>query len=229
MSDPRDLELGRLDATIRAFAQRTDVVPKYRFERLDEAARARAFTAARIADLDVLRDLHSGLREIIGSGGSFRDFVDDIEGTMERRGWAGTTAWHAKLIYDQNVAMAYTAGRFDQARESGATYWRYLPSTAAEPRGEHEQYYGQVFPLGEGPMPPLDFGCACEWEPVFADEMAGVDVQQPLRVSEGQEFQFSPASYFEPVSIRLADYPAELHEAIRRMAAESRYSVRVIE
>ena len=219
------------DEAIRAFAGRTDVVTKPRFLQLDEAARARAWTMARIADADVLSDMHDAVDKIIQTGGSFRDFIDDIEDTMQRRGWEGPQAWHAQLVFNQNVGMAYTAGRWQQATQAGVQYWRFLASEAAEPRDEHKVYYDQIFKLGEGPMPPLDFGCQCGWEVVFDEELsdeerAGLETQPTddrlqtgPTIPEDQEFQFRPASFFQPLEIDAEEYEPGILEALQRAAA----------
>jgi len=216
-----DLINQSFDEAIRAFAGRTDVVTKPRFLALDEAARARAWTMARVADADVLTDMHAAVEKIIAEGGGFRDFVDSIEETMEKRGWEGPQAWHAQLVFNQNVGMAHTAGRFSQAQAAGVQHWRYLASDAAEPREEHKPFYNQVYPMGDGPMPPLDFGCACSWEVVFDDEIEpGTEIQDPAGlVPEGQEFQFKPAEFFRPLELDLSDYPPEIQEALKRAAA----------
>lgn len=207
------------DEAIRAFAGRSDILPKEEFLKLEEANRARAWTVARVSDLNVLNDLHQASEKISGAGGTFRGFIDALGDIMEQRGWAGLTPWHAQLVYDQNVAMGYTAGRYDQAQRAGVEYWRYLPSQAAVPREEHKPYYHRVYPMGEGPMPPLDFGCACEWEVVFNDELDGEDVQTHApRVPDGQEFRFHPSSYFGPLTVRSGDYPPELLAALQRAA-----------
>lgn len=209
------------DEAIRAFAGRADVVRKDEFDRLDERSRARAWTVARVADLDVLNDLHAAAREFSGTGASFRDFIDSLQETMQRRGWEGLEPWHARIVFDQNVGMAYTAGRYQQARNSGVNFWRYLPSDAQEPRPEHERFYNQVYPMGDGPMPPLDFGCACSWEAVFDEELGSTtEVGNPADLDpDDQEFAFSPASFFSPLKVRADKYPPELLEALRRAAA----------
>lgn len=203
---------------IQAFAGRGEIVRKDEFLALEERMRARAFTVARTGDADVIADIYDALTQRIGTGGSWRDFVGDLDGVWERRGW-GTEPWHARIIFETNVAVANTAGRFEQARRSGGNHWRFLPSDAESPREDHQQYYGRIYPMGDGPMPPLDFGCQCGWEPVFDEELEGEQVEaSPPSVPSEQEFQFSPASFFQPKLIRLSAYPADMHAALRRMA-----------
>lgn len=208
-----DLLIQELDGAIRAFAQRQDILPADAFRALDEAAKARAFTVSRIADLDVLADLHKYIESTLASGGGMRDFIDGINQTMEARGWEGPSAWHGRLVFETNVGQAVSAGRFDQARRSGAKYWRYLGSDAAVPREEHKKYYGKIFRMGEGPMPPLDFGCQCFWEVVYEEELNGEEVMDGAPIGI-----FRPAEFFQPLEVKLSDYPPELHAALKRQA-----------
>ena len=217
------------DKAIQAFSSRQDLMTKDRFLKLEEAARARAWTVARITDAAVLKDVHTAAKKAIGSGQTLRDFIDSLNDVMERRGWSGLRPWHTKLVYEQNLSMAYTAGRYDQATDAGIKYWRYLPSTSAEPRPEHQKYYGRVYKMGEGRMPPLDFGCKCDWEVVFEDELeGGRATSEGPSIPPKQEFRYKPSDYFELVEVSLADYPEELHAAIRRIAAnDKRVKVRI--
>ena len=209
------------DRAIRSFAQKTEVVTKDRFLKLESSVRARSFTAARVQDLDVLADLNKSLLDSIAEGGTFRQWLDGVDDTMERRGWTGSDPWHTRLVYDMNVGMAYSAGRYDQARTNGIKHWRKLPSTSRNPRPEHAKFDGQVFPM-DGPVgtPPWDFGCNCEWEVVFEDEFEGADVMEGKPPgTTGEEFKFHPRDFFQPTRLKLSDYPENLHDAIRRIAA----------
>lgn len=212
----------RLEQAAAKLLGQEELVTRERFNRLRAQARARAFTVARLQDMAVMRDMRDAVVKAIDGGESFADFRASIERIMAERGWTGTDPWHQEIIYKTNVDTAYSAGRWDQAREAGIRYWRYLPSIADNPREEHKQFYDQVYPLGEGPMPPLDFGCKCSWESVLPDEEEEIEVERTAGppVPAGQEFQFRPADYFQPVRVDLAQWPPELHAKIRQLALE---------
>ena len=233
-----ELELvrGPFEEAVRARRAQVADLRKFSFLRLLIADRARAFTIARITDLSILADFHAAVDQAIETGGSWRDFRDSWNAIRDTHGWgseANLTDWHARLVYEQNVAMAWSAGRFQQAREAGLGLWRYLPSEAVNPREEHMQFYGKIYALGAGPMPPLDFGCQCGWEPVFEAELSDAERRQLAQegsfgppVSELQEFQFHPGAYFEPVTIASGRYPAELVERLREQAEREGLAVR---
>lgn len=55
-------------------------------------------------------------------------------------------------------------------------YLEYMPSTAAEPRGEHKRLYGVIKPINDPFwdtwMPPADWGCRCSVKQMRSDEGA---------------------------------------------------------
>ncbi len=224
MPDQPQLVRARFEAAVRAFAQRTDLMPKDKFLKLQEFARARSWTVARVQDMDLLRDLFDTTIKTIDQGGTFRDFLGNLESKFETLGWSGKKPWHTELVYDQNLAMSFSAGRHEQAKDAGVKVWRYLESTAQNPREDHKKFYGKLYPIGEGPQPPLDYGCQCSWEVVFEDDddfdPSKVENTDGPPVPSGQEFQFSPASFRQPVKVKLSDYPKELQKEIRRLSRD---------
>ncbi len=220
---PLDASLsGAFGRAIAAFAQRSDVVTRERFDRLTREARARAFTVARVQDLDVLNDIHAELAQSLLEGGSYREFIDGLEDVMERRGWTGLEPHHSRLVYEQNVNQAYTAGRWEQAKESGINYYRKLPSDAENPRPDHAKHDNKVFPMdGPTPPPPWDFGCQCGWEVVFDDELPGgrkgVSTAKP---TEGARYDFHPRDYASQPGVDLSSYPEEWREQAAQILEE---------
>jgi uncharacterized protein with gpF-like domain len=197
---------------IAALAERL-ALPKAVFLELDAANRSRAFTMARIGDLDVLQQIHDELTIAINDGETFAAFKKRLADVRERTGWTGTNNWHYRLVYDQNLGMAYTAGRYRQGSEAGLKVVRILPSISVEPRAEHAVYAGQMFRMEPGSiLPPWDFNCQCGWEWVFDAELEamGIDAASLPAVpfsDAGQEFQWRPDSYGD-LSVDLARFPA---------------------
>lgn len=211
---------GRFSDAIDMMAQRTDLLPKAEFLKLEGMNRSRAWTVARVADLDILKDLHGAVGQAVEGGQSHREFLDSLDDVMAKRGWGGLEPWHAKIVYDQNVGMAYTTGRTSQARDAGVSKWRKLPSTSRNPRSEHARYDGQVFTFDEMEPPPWDFGCNCGWEVVFDDEVEPDQVDRRKPNLSGQEFQFDASHYYRPRELRQGDYPRELWPLIRSLASD---------
>lgn len=217
-------ERRRFTEAIDQMAQRTDLLPKEEFLKLEGLNRSRSWTVARVADLDVLRDLHTAVGNAIEGGQSWREFKDSLDSIMEQRGWEGLRPWHARLVYEQNIEMARSAGRVTQARDAGVEYWRKLPSDSAVQRPEHAKYDGQIFRFDQKTPPPWAFGCKCNWEVVFADE---VDPKERARlggpsykVPGGGEFEWDASHYYRPIEMRQGDYPEQLWPVIKSLASD---------
>ncbi|MFZ5466600.1 MAG: phage minor head protein [Pseudomonadota bacterium] len=102
---------------------------------------AKAFTVARLAKLDVLKDIHDALNDALKNGTTERQFVKDMTPLLQKKGWWGPAVdkqtgevletyddisgrpveWGSprrlKLIYRQNMQTAYMAGRYKQQQE----------------------------------------------------------------------------------------------------------------
>lgn len=102
---------------------------------------AKAFTVARLAKLDVLKDIHDALNDALKNGTTERQFIKDMTPLLQKKGWWGPAVdkqtgevletyddisgrpveWGSprrlKLIYRQNMQTAYMAGRYKQQQE----------------------------------------------------------------------------------------------------------------
>jgi len=102
---------------------------------------AKAFTVARLAKLDVLKDIHDALNDALKNGTTERQFIKDLTPLLQKKGWWGQAIdkdtgeiletydpatgrpveWGSprrlKLIYRQNMQTAYMAGRYKQQQE----------------------------------------------------------------------------------------------------------------
>lgn len=186
---------------IEALSNRLQI-RKDEFLELDQAARSRAFTMAHVSDKGLLGSIHDELVIAANNGETFNDFRKRLEEVKERTGWTGTSPSHYRLVYDQNLGMAYSAGRVEQGTKSGLNAWKYLPSISAEPRAEHEQYYGRIYAMRPGtPVPPIDFGCNCGWEWVFPEELEAMGVADDSQLdtfdppTPRSGFTWSPMDY----------------------------------
>jgi phage I-like protein len=162
-----------IDALLNKLAVTRDV-----FDTLDAVGRSYTFTLARVPNDAWVDTIHQEIVESIDKGETFSDFWTRIKNTAADTGWIGTTERHARLVYEQNIGTAYSAGRMQQGMDLGIKAWRKLPSLADEPRAEHAQWDNQIFKLTpDTPLFPIDYNCNCGWE--FVDnielESLGID------------------------------------------------------
>ncbi|MGB0218310.1 MAG: phage minor head protein [Sinimarinibacterium flocculans] len=148
-----------------------------------QEAHARAFTIARMADLDLLRDVRAALDIALSQGRTDRWFQKEITSVLQERGWWGKqevevqpgetrevqlgSPRRLQLIYRQNMQGAYMAGRFAELKRIARSrpYWQYIAVMDAKTRPTHAALHGKVFrhddPIWQYIWPPNDWACRC--------------------------------------------------------------------
>jgi SPP1 gp7 family putative phage head morphogenesis protein len=148
-----------------------------------QEAHARAFTIARMADLDLLRDVRAALDIALREGKSERWFINTITPGLQERGWWGKeevevrpgetrevqlgSPQRLKLIYRQNMQSAYMAGRFAEMKRLARSrpYWQYVAVLDSRTRPTHAAMHGKVYrhddPVWSYLYPPNDWNCRC--------------------------------------------------------------------
>ncbi|UYZ94964.1 phage minor head protein [Moraxella bovis] len=148
---------------------------------------ALAFTVARIADKDMLTEVHKAMKQAIENGTSFADFKKALKPYLMARGWLAPTfkndnvdddketfrdyqkhlGHRLRTIYHTNKATAYAGGQWERIQRTKELlpYLQYMKSASTNKRDEHKQFYGMVRPVDDpiwaSIMPPNDFGCKC--------------------------------------------------------------------
>lgn len=172
-------------------------------------ARAQAFFSARVAEGHILERLRSvsdafsrgeiGLAEARTELKRFLRAEGKDDGKGGLRNLASTA--RLNLILEQNARMAAAVGQYQAGMDPDILErfpcWRYIGSTALNPRDSHARYAGKVYrkddPIWHTIFPPSDFNCKCSVED--CDD-------EPDKVPENIElpesgFSFDPAHAFE--------------------------------
>ncbi|UZA16603.1 hypothetical protein LP109_13490 [Moraxella bovis] len=148
---------------------------------------ALAFTVARIADKDMLTEVHKAMKQAIENGTSFADFKKQLRPYLMAKGWLAPTfkndnvdddketfrdyqkhlGHRLRTIYHTNKATAYAGGQWERIQRTKELlpYLQYMPSVSVNKRDNHRQFYDMVRPVDDpiwaSIMPPNDFGCKC--------------------------------------------------------------------
>ena len=171
--------------------------------------RAQAFFSARVAESRILDRLRSvsdaysrgeiGLAEARTQLKKFLRGEGKDDGSDSLRNLASTA--RLNLILEQNARMAAAVGRYqvsmDPEIKERWPCWRYIGSTALNPRDSHARFAGKVFrkddPIWHKIYPPSDFNCQCDVED--CDDPAD---DAPKKVDPAESgFAFDPAHAFE--------------------------------
>ena len=144
----------------------------------------RAFTIAKMTDLDLLSDVRGYVDRAIAEGWTRQRFIDELKPELVRRGWWGRAEMRDPLtgemrevqlgsprrlntIYDTNLRTAYSAGHWDRIRdnERSAPYVMYSAVLDGRTRAQHRAWNGKVLraddPWWKTHTPPNGWNCRC--------------------------------------------------------------------
>jgi SPP1 gp7 family putative phage head morphogenesis protein len=142
------------------------------------------FVVAKMMDLDLLADVRTAVDSAIAEGKTFKQFRDELEPELVRRGWWGRAEMadpltgevrevqlgsprRLRTIYDTNLRTSYASGHWAKIEETraAAPYLMYNAVDDDRVRPEHAAWDGTVLPA-EDPWwqthyPPNGWNCRC--------------------------------------------------------------------
>lgn len=170
-------------------------LPTKKWDDLMGGMHSRAFTVAGAVEGDLLADLRSAVDKAIAEGTTLETFRKDFDELVERHGWnyMGNRGWRTAVIFNTNVSVAYSAGRYKQQTDpdvlKDVPFWRYMPSSSADPRPEHMAWYNLVLPADDPwwktHYAPNDYGCKCGVQGVtryVLDQLIGAEKDGPFPI-----------------------------------------------
>lgn len=201
-----DVRWGSLpfDEAIRFFAG-TRLVPTERWTDLWQEAHDTGFMVAGAMKADLLADLQKAVGKAIERGTTLEEFRKDFDKIVERYGWHGWTgenweggrSWRTQVIYDTNLRMSYSAGRWAQieANKAAAPYLLYRHSDlSAHPRPLHKSWDGLAVavddPWVKTHWPPNGWGCKCRMFAISARELKKLGKDGPDTPPDDGTFQW---------------------------------------
>ena len=184
-------------------------------ERLMPKIRAQAFLSARVAEARIaeaikeISDKYSmGEIEFAEARTALKRLavgnnLDDGSSSLKNLG----SLARIDLILQQNALMAAAVGQYEAGMDPDIKErfpcWRYIASTAINPRDSHAKYSGMVFrkddPIWHKIFPPWDFNCKCSVEDCD-DEPMDSSKLIPNGVPDSG-FAFDPAHAFEEFDV----------------------------
>lgn len=144
-------------------------VPTNTWTDLLHDAHTRAFTVAGATSDALLADFQESLTRAIAQGGTLADFRKDFDRIVAKHGWSyrGGRGWRTQVIFNTNVRMAYSAGRWQQAQrlKESRPWLRYVAVMDAQTRPEHAGWHDTVLPVDDPwwttHWPPNGWNCRC--------------------------------------------------------------------
>jgi hypothetical protein len=173
-------------------------IPTSAWDDLWKEQHARGFMAAGAMKADLLTDLRGAVQKAIDGKLSLKDFREQFDGIVEKRGWAykGGRNWRSRLIWDANITTAYQAGRWQQFEESLSEFLRYVHADGViNPRPLHVSWNGTVLPIDhpwwDTHYGPNGWGCHCRAVRAWKQ-----DYERALKEGRGQ----APSSAIDPTT-----------------------------
>lgn len=149
-----------------------------------EQAHAKAFTVAKMTELDLLKDTQDMLTKAMKEGWTEKHFKKEAMALFEKKGWVGHkevenpktgekqivelgTPRRIRTIFVNNMNSAYAVGRYKKQLEDVdfAPYWQYNCILDGKTRPEHKAMHGKVFryddEFWQTHYPPNGWNCRC--------------------------------------------------------------------
>lgn len=143
-----------------------------RWDSIGQEEYARAFVVAGTAGQDVIADIYAAMLQTIREGGTEQDFAELITPVLRAKGWypgpGQTIARRVQLIYDTNLRVARSIGRWQRIQAVATTMPYLLGQTVGDNRvrDEHTAFQGVCLPVNHWFwlefFPPLYFRCRCD-------------------------------------------------------------------
>ncbi|MFG1466626.1 ADP-ribosyltransferase [Xanthobacter sp. DSM 24535] len=152
-------------------------------------ANVKSFTVAGATTRALVGDFRAEVAKALENGTSIQDFRKQFDTIVAKHGWAhtGKAGYRARLIYNVNLGMAYSAGRYAQQVEpetlAAFPYWQYVHSGALHPRLQHLGWNGTTLRADDGwwttHYTPNGYHCGCWIRSVSARGLARMGKSGP--------------------------------------------------
>jgi len=174
------------EAAITYFRNKVAMSPE-EFAKLDEAARAKAFTMAGVENDNILAAVKKEVERAIAEGRPYGDFKASIDTLFDKAGVTRMANYRIAQVYGDNLASAYGAGAYDELHSPTAEaifpYFRYRDFGVYD--GPHavrptHRLNGTIVrrddPWVQTHWGPWAYGCRCWMEGITSEEARGATI-----------------------------------------------------
>ncbi len=168
--------------SVRAFEARDRLRLTVNWADMWQGEHARAFTVAKLQDLDILAEIQAAVADVIANGGTPAEFAANLEPYLRSKGWWGLVTDPAltgtdravnigparlRTIYDTNLRTSRAAGRWRRIQEQKRErpFLRYVAVLDSRTRPLHRAWHGTILPVDDEwwdtHYPPCGWYCRC--------------------------------------------------------------------
>lgn len=161
------------------------------YDEIKFEAHQRAFTVAKVTQIDLLSDIQTSLENAFVEGQSYQSWVKELKPTLQKHGWLGKVvvqnpdtkdqkeifvgASRLKKIFYTNTRTAYQQSRARAQEQSSDEYLRYVCILDSRTRHTHAALHGLILkkkdPFWEKNYPPNGWNCRCRVDSYSKDDL----------------------------------------------------------
>ena len=152
------------------------------YDEIVHDAHKKAFTVAKMMNLDLLKDTQASLAKAFKEGVGFDEWKNSVKPMLAKKGWLGNikvkdpkTGEEKEIyvgnrrlrnIFNTNMRTAYAKARYESQMESLGEYFRYTAVLDSRTREAHRKLHGKTLPktdkFWDTNYPPNGWGCRCK-------------------------------------------------------------------
>ena len=152
------------------------------YDEIMHDAHKKAFTAAKMINLDLLKDTQASLTKAFKEGVGFDEWKKSVKPMLAKKGWLGNIKVkdpktgeekeiyvgnrRLRTIFNTNMRTAYAKARYESQMQSLGEYFRYTAVLDGRTREAHRKLHGKTLPktdkFWDTNYPPNGWGCRCK-------------------------------------------------------------------
>ena len=152
------------------------------YDEIMHDAHKKAFTIAKMMNLDLLKDTQASLAKAFKEGVGFDEWKKSVKPMLAKKGWLGNIKVkdpktgeekeiyvgnrRLRTIFNTNMRTAYAKARYESQMQSLGEYFRYTAVLDGRTREAHRKLHGKTLPktdkFWDTNYPPNGWGCRCK-------------------------------------------------------------------
>lgn len=152
------------------------------YDEIMHDAHKKAFTVAKMMNLDLLKDTQASLTKAFKEGVGFDEWKKSVKPMLAKKGWLGNIKVkdpktgeekeiyvgnrRLRTIFNTNMRTSYAKARYESQMQSLGEYFRYTAVLDSRTREAHRKLHGKTLPktdkFWDTNYPPNGWGCRCK-------------------------------------------------------------------
>lgn len=152
------------------------------YDEIVHDAHKKAFTVAKMMNLDLLKDTQASLAKAFKEGVGFDEWKNSVKPMLAKKGWLGNIKVkdpktgeekeiyvgnrRLRTVFNTNMRTAYAKARYESQMQSLGEYFRYTAVLDSRTREAHRKLHGKTLPktdkFWDTNYPPNGWGCRCK-------------------------------------------------------------------